>query len=217
MNKELILRLSKYKRLLHKLKALGLERVFSNNLGDGIGVSPALVRKDFSILHLSGNKRGGYGIDSLLQHLDQVLGMDKPKNVIIAGCGNIGAALIKFEGFRPEGIKIIGGFDIYPEKMRDTVHTPIFHIDEITEFINQNTIQVGILAVPDSEASAVYEKMVEAGIRGVLNFTSVELKTGISNGITCAVHNVNLGLELEHLFYQVNVKVEDNDEKKEKE
>ena len=48
MNKELILRLSKYKRLLFKLKALGLERVFSNNLGDAIGVAPSLVRKDFS-------------------------------------------------------------------------------------------------------------------------------------------------------------------------
>ena len=52
MNKELIMRLSKYKRLLHKFKALGLERVFSNNLGDAIGVTPALVRKDFSVLTL---------------------------------------------------------------------------------------------------------------------------------------------------------------------
>jgi redox-sensing transcriptional repressor len=64
MNKELILRLSKYKRLLHKLKALGFERVFSNNLGDAIGVAPALVRKDFSMLRLPGNRRGGYQIDT---------------------------------------------------------------------------------------------------------------------------------------------------------
>ena len=67
MNKELILRLSKYKRLLYKLKALGLERVFSNNLGDAIAVAPSLVRKDFSVLNLPGNKRGGYDIDMLIR------------------------------------------------------------------------------------------------------------------------------------------------------
>ncbi|MBN1646828.1 MAG: redox-sensing transcriptional repressor Rex [Spirochaetales bacterium] len=203
MNKDLVIRLSKYKRLLQKLKALGLERVFSNNLGDGIGVSPALVRKDFSVLNMTGNKRGGYGIHSLIERLDQVLGLDKPKNAIIAGCGNIGVALIKFEGFRTEGIKITGGFDIYPEKFDKTLHTPIMHIDEMKDFIIMNKIQVGILAVPDSVASEVFSQMVDAGIRGILNFTSVELKTGKDNA--CTVHNVNLGLELEHLFYQVNM------------
>ncbi|MBN1647398.1 MAG: redox-sensing transcriptional repressor Rex [Spirochaetales bacterium] len=203
MNKDLIIRLSKYKRLLQKLKALGLERVFSNNLGDGIGVSPALVRKDFSILNMPGNKRGGYAIDSLVERLNQVLGIDKPKDVILAGCGNIGIALIKFEGFRTEGIHITGGFDIFPDKIREQTHTPIMHIDEMQNFITEHNIQVGILAVPDSVASQVYSQMVEAGIRGVMNFTTVELKS--SKGVSCTVHNVNLGLELEHLFYQVNM------------
>ena len=71
MNKELIFRLSKYKRLLLKFKALGLEKVFSNNLGDAIHVTPALVRKDFSMMNMPGNKRGGYSIDDLLDRLDQ--------------------------------------------------------------------------------------------------------------------------------------------------
>src|SRR6056297_4001676 len=99
MNKDFILRLTKYKRLLYKLKALGFERVFSNNLGDAIGVTPALVRKDFSTLNLPGNKRGGYNIDTLVHRLDKILGRDQPQQVIVIGCGRIGTARRDNTGF----------------------------------------------------------------------------------------------------------------------
>ena len=210
MNKELILRLSKYKRLLFKLKALGLERVFSNNLGDAIGVAPSLVRKDFSILSLAGNKRGGYDIDTLIEKLDIVLGRDKPQEVIVAGCGRIGTALMQYEEFKNEGIKIIAGFDIAPENVSKTSGVPIYNIKEMKEFIEKNDTRVGIIAVPDSEAAATLDTMVNAGIRGVLNFASIELRVNNKGEIdnsktTCTIHNINICLELEHLFYQVNV------------
>jgi redox-sensing transcriptional repressor len=211
MNKELILRLSKYKRLLHKLKALGLERVFSNNLGDAIGVAPALVRKDFSILSLPGNKRGGYQIDTLIEKLDTVLGQDKAQNVIIAGCGRIGSALMEYEDFAGEGITIVAGFDINPEAVKIKGDVEILHIDEMEEYIKKNDISVGIISVPDHAASAVMDSMVQAGCRGILNFSSVELKCSRQckdgNGCvkSCIIQNVNIGLEIEHLFYQINL------------
>lgn len=205
MNRDLIIRLSKYKRLLYKLKALGLEKVFSNNLGDGIGVSPALVRKDFSILHLPGNKRGGYNIKLLIERLEKVLGIEKQKNVIIAGCGKIGTALMRFEGFRQEGIKIMAGFDINPEGVQNTTSTPVYPLSQMKEFIASNNIQVGIISVPDSEAARVFEIMIESGIRGILNFASIELKYSKALPKPVIVQNVNIGLEIEHLFYQVNI------------
>ena len=210
MNKELILRLSKYKRLLFKLKALGLERVFSNNLGDAIGVAPSLVRKDFSILSLAGNKRGGYDIDMLIEKLDIVLGRDKPQEVIVAGCGRIGTALMQYEEFRNEGIKIIAGFDVAPENVSKTSGVPIYNIKEMKEFVEKNQTRVGIITVPDSEAAATLDMMINAGIRGILNFASIELKINkngeLDNGkAPCTIHNINICLELEHLFYQVNV------------
>jgi redox-sensing transcriptional repressor len=73
LNKELVIRLLKYRRILTQLKSLGFEKVFSNNLGDAIGVAPALVRKDFSLLVLGGNKRGGYNIDYLYTVADRAL------------------------------------------------------------------------------------------------------------------------------------------------
>ncbi len=215
MNKDLILRLSKYKRLLYKLRALGLERVFSNNLGDAIGVAPALVRKDFSMLNLPGNKRGGYSIDLLIERLDKILGIDKPQEVIVIGCGRIGTALMQYEEFAKEGIRIIAGFDITPENVRNTKDIPIMHIREMGSFIETNGVKVGILSVPDSVASEVFDIMTRYGIKGVLNFSSVDLKCGTmgkSSGSAepqrCIIHNVNIGLELEHLFYQVNIAAE---------
>ena len=210
MNKELILRLSKYKRLLYKLKALGLERVFSNNLGDAIGVASSLVRKDFSVLSLPGNKRGGYDIDMLIANLDVVLGRDKPQEVIVAGCGRIGTALMQYEEFRNEGIKIVAGFDIAPENVSKTSGVPIYHTKEMKEYVRKNDTRVGIIAVPDSEAASTLDMMIEAGIRGVLNFASIELRINNRGEVTneevpCTIHNINICLELEHLFYQVNM------------
>lgn len=208
MNKELLLRLTKYKRLLHKLKALGLERVFSNNLGDAIGVTASLVRKDFSILNLPGNKRGGYNIDTLIQKLDELLGCNRPQEVIVVGCGKIGTALMQHKESQPDMLRIVAGFDLNPAEVIKLTDTPIYPMGEIASYVKENGIKVGIIAVPDSEASAVMDVMIKAGIKGILNFASVELKSsrdfsGIEQG--CIVHNVNIGLELEHLFYQINL------------
>ncbi len=205
MNKDFILRLTKYKRLIHKLKALGFEKVFSNNLGDAIGVTPALVRKDFSILHLSGNKRGGYNIDMLVEEFDRILGGNTPQNVIIVGCGRIGTALMQYSGFTSDDLTVVAGFDQSPGNVINPSHIPVYGMDKLQDFIRENTIKVGVIAVPDSEASKVLDVMVEAGIRGVLNFAPVELKCSkYQCDSNCVIQNVNIALELEHLFYQIN-------------
>lgn len=205
MNKDFILRLTKYKRLLYKLKALGFERVFSNNLGDAIGVTPALVRKDFSTLNLPGNKRGGYNIDTLIEKLDKILGRDRPQHVVVVGCGRIGTALMEYSGFNTDGIEIVAGFDTHPENVHNTSGVPIYGMDKLDEYVREHDIKVGVIAVPDSEASKVLDRLIVAGIRGVLNFAPVELKCTRNDcpGST-TIHNVNIALELEHLFYQVN-------------
>ncbi len=208
MNKDFILRLTKYKRLIHKLKALGFEKVFSNNLGDAIGVTPALVRKDFSILHLSGNKRGGYNIDMLVEEFDRILGGNTPQNVIIIGCGRIGTALMQYSGFSSDDLNIVAGFDQNPGKVDNPSNVPVYGMDKLQDYIRENNIKVGVIAVPDSEASRVLDMMVEAGIRGVLNFAPVELKCSkYQCDSDCVIQNVNIALELEHLFYQINTHV----------
>ncbi len=202
MHRDFIVRLSKYKRLLQKLKSLGLVKVFSNNLGDAIGVSPALVRKDFSLISLPGNKRGGYNIETVIAQLNNVLGEESPHRVVLAGCGKIGRALMEYKEFAKDGIEIVAGFDIDPEAVRSASRVPVHAVSQMIDFVRENRIKIGIIAVPDSAAGQVMDLMLQGGIRGVLNFAPVELKS--TPGCSCVVQNVNIGLEIENLLYLVN-------------
>jgi redox-sensing transcriptional repressor len=209
LNKTTILRLARYLRVLEKLKTLGFIKVFSNNLGDAIGVTPAVVRKDFSMIQIPGNKRGGYNIEVLIAHLKKVLGKDQEQQVILVGCGKIGTALMQYKEFRKEGINIIAGFDSDRERVSEEESVPVYFIDDLPEYVKEHDIKIGIIAVPDTAATQVFDLMTESGIRGILNFSPVELKsTGkydSGDGSKCVIHNVNIGLEIENLFYLVNM------------
>ena len=117
INRNCILRLSKYKKSVARLRSMGFKKVFSDNLADAIGVTPSQVRKDFSLFGISGNKKGGYEIDELINNLNKVLGKSDEEKVVLIGCGNIGTALIKYSGFVKEGINIVAAFDVDPEKI----------------------------------------------------------------------------------------------------
>ncbi len=210
INRGIVLRLAKYLRVLHKLKSLGFVKVFSNNLGDAIGVTPAVVRKDFSTINIPGNKRGGYNIDVIIEEVEKVLGKEDRQQVVIIGCGKIGQALMNYSEFEREGIEVVAGFDVNPEVVNQDARIPVYPLDEFTAFTENRDIRVAILAVPDTAATEVFEMVTQAGIPGVLNFTAVELKCSKCDyencPVRCVVQNVNIGLEIENLFYLVRMK-----------
>lgn len=207
MHNEMIIRITKYYRILHKLKSLGLERVFANNLGDAAGVNATIVRKDFSLLNIIGQKRGGYEIDKLISSLDTILGKDKPQKAIIVGCGRIGGALMRYRGFASDGITITAGFDIDPGICTASeCPIPVYTLDKLEEVIKAEGIQVAILTVPEQEASDLFRRLTAAGVRGFLNFTPIGLKPLREDHDRAAViHNVNIALELEQIFYELNI------------
>lgn len=198
INDETVTRFIKYNRILAQLKNLGMARVFSNNLGDALGVPPALVRKDFSRFNLTGNKRGGYEIDDLAEKLDELLGGHGIENTIVVGCGNIGKALIHHGDFIKDGAKIVAAFDIYPHDEK-YFNIPIYKNEIMPTYVKEHNIRVAILCVPEEAASNMFEKLLAMGIKGVLNFTPVELKSSAQ----CIVNNMNIGLELKKLTYLV--------------
>ncbi len=207
MHKEMILRLTKYYRILHKLKALGLERVFANNLGDAIGVKGAVVRKDFTILKISGQKRGGYNISSLISELNTILGKDKPQRAVVVGCGRIGGALMRYSGFAMDGIHLTAGFDINPSVCDDDqCPIPIYPMEKLESFIKEEDIRVAIIAVNEQASTEVFNQLKEAGIKGILNFSPIELRiTRTHERPPVIIRNVNIALELEHIFYEINI------------
>jgi len=197
-----ILRLSRYKNAALRLKSLNFVKVFSDNLADATGVTASQVRKDFSLFSISGNRRGGYQIDELLTQLNRVLGKDKLQKFIVIGVGNLGRALINYPGFAKSEIKIVAGFDIDPAKYNRKADTLILPMDELAGFAKTNEIELAIITVPDFAAQEAFEKLMPAGIKGVLNFAPIRLK----GDDKIVVHNLNLETEFENLIYFVNTK-----------
>ncbi|MBN2484241.1 MAG: redox-sensing transcriptional repressor Rex [Candidatus Omnitrophica bacterium] len=208
MYKKPIIRLSRYKNALYRFKSLGLVRIFSDNLADAVGATAVQVRKDFSFFGITGNKRGGYLIEDLLSKVNEILGKDKITKVIVVGAGHLGSALMNYKGFPQLGIQIAAGFDIDPVKINRKAPIPIFPLDELRDFIRTHTIKVAVIAVPDIAAQQVFNIMISEGITGIVNFAPLRLKTDKK----CAVHNVNLGLELETIIYFANALEKENHE-----
>jgi len=201
-NNDYTTRLIKYKRILIQLKSLGLEKVFSSNPGDAVGITPTLVRKDLSRMNLSqGNKKGGYNINELIESLNNLLGTSELQDVVVVGCGNLGKALIKHEAFYKEGINMSAGFDINPREA-EINGIPIYPMEVLTNYVTQHKIRVAVLCVPAGAASHTRDLLNEAGIQGILNFTPVELKSTDD----MRIQNVNICLEIENLFFQISEK-----------
>ncbi len=205
MNSELLIRITRYYRALNRLRAIGLEKVFAHNLADAAGVSAAIVRKDFSILNIHGQKRGGYDIPELIETIGEILGKGEIQNVVIIGCGRIGKALMHYNGFEPDGIKIVAGFDSDPVVYSDASHpVPVYPITRLDEVVSALRVKCAIITVTESAAADCYQKALDAGITGILNFTPLTLKSQkCKDGTSAIVHNINIALELEQIFYEL--------------
>ncbi len=194
--KRTIARLFKYQRVVKQLDKVGDKRIFSARLAKELGISPSQVRKDFSLLAITGQKRGGYQTHYLLSRISELIRPANRQQSIVIGMGKIGKALIQHSGFKREHIELIAGFDI---KADTTQQLPVYPIEMLGEFIRKHHIKVAILAVPDHAANEVARLLVELGILGILNFTGSELVLGKE----LFIKNVNLKLVLKNIFYHV--------------
>lgn len=206
MNTDMIIRIIQYYRILNRLQSLGLEKVFAHNLADATGVSATVVRKDFSILEIRGQKRGGYEIPELLKHLGKILGKtEELQHIVIVGCGRIGKALMHYNGFETDGIHIVAGFDTDPLIYGDKSHpVPVYPLNKLGEIIDEFQVKAAIITVPESAAADVFQRLLRAGVKGILNFSPIPLKPiKLEDGTFPIVHNVNIALELEQIFYEL--------------
>jgi redox-sensing transcriptional repressor len=200
-NQDRIRRLLNYKNLLSQMQNLGFVKVFSDNIADALGVSSSLVRKDFAIFGIAGSQKGGYEISSILGKINNILGKNQVEKVILVGAGRLGTAFVRYgKGFSDEGIKIVAAFDIDPEKTDQNAETPIFPVNQLSEFIQANSVKFAIVAVPEAAGRQVIDLLKAEHIQGILNFTSLKVK---STEETTIIH-VNIEHELARLIYTVN-------------
>jgi redox-sensing transcriptional repressor len=190
-------RLLSYRLSLLHLKEAGLQNVYSYLLAKETGYSAALVRKDFSRLRVEGKRRGGYRIDHILSMINDYYGAQDIKKIVLAGMGNIGSAIAQYRGFEEDQMRIVAGFDIDPSKYRKKFSIPVYPIDRCREIIENQKIDVAIIAVPAVSAQAVCDQLIQCGITGIMNFAPVNLKVPPH----IYVSNIRLSDELQNVIY----------------
>jgi redox-sensing transcriptional repressor len=193
-----VYRLSLYYRVLERLNQNSIETVSSDALAKAAGVKPTQLRKDLTYFGQFGTRGLGYKVESLLAKLTGVLRTTRFQPVILVGAGNLGSALLRYDGFAKEGFEIIAAFDSRPEGAKaDNCKVPIQPVEQMKDFVREHSIKLAILAVPGVAAQEVTNQLVEAGIQAILNFSPLILQVPTQ----VVVNNVNLAIELENLTY----------------
>ena len=181
---------------LRYLRAQSGERVSAAEMARVLNLGEVMVRKDLSKVCSQGRPKIGYPRQELVETLEELLGARERVNVVVAGAGKLGRALIRYPGFEDFGLRIVAGFDSDPAKLisnRD--ECPVLHIDGMAAFCRENDVRVGVITVPESAAQTVCDRLVEGGVTAIWNFAPYPLRT--PEGV--AVQNENLALSLAHL------------------
>jgi redox-sensing transcriptional repressor len=191
-------RLPIYLRALVDLVEDDVASVSSESLAEAAGVNSAKVRKDLSHLGSYGIRGKGYDVAYLVHQMRRVLGLTQDWAIVIAGVGNLGHALANYRGFAERGFRVAALVDVDERKIGEEVGGILVrHIDDLPVLAREHDLAIGVLATPVAAAQEVAERMVEAGIRSILNFapTVIVVPAGVS------LRKVDLAIELQILAY----------------
>ena len=193
-------RLPLYLRALVDMAANGDGTVSSDELADAVGVTSAKVRKDLSYLGSYGTRGVGYDVAYLIHQIRRELGLTQHWGIAIAGVGNLGHALANYKGFAERGFRVAALVDADPAKVGERVgEIDVRPIEELGQLVRNNDIAIGVIATPASAVQDVADRMVDAGIRSILNFAPAGVS--VPEGVT--VRKVDVAIELQILaFYE---------------
>lgn len=169
-------RLSAYRRLLNQLLVEHRERIYSHELGQLAGATPAQVRRDVMTIGFTGSPARGYDIAGLLRRISELLDPQTESRVALIGVGYLGRAVLDYFSGRNPHYPIVAAFDVAPEKVGRVVHgVRCHHVDEFEHVAREARIDLVIIAVPAPAAQDVASRAVRAGILGILNFAPATL------------------------------------------
>ena len=191
-------RLSLYYRYLIILNEEGKDKVSSTELSEAVQVDSASIRRDFSYFGALGKRGYGYDVKNLLSFFKKILNQDTLTNVALIGVGNLGRALLNYNFKRSNNIRISCAFDINKEITgRILSGVPVYDMDDLKQQLSDQQITIAILTVPSTAAQKTTDEMVDAGVKGIMNFTPIRL----SAPADVRVQNVDLATELQTLIY----------------
>jgi redox-sensing transcriptional repressor len=191
-------RLSFYLRCLRRLQELGIQKVSSQELAQRYHLSATQIRKDLAQFGEFGIRGVGYDVETLADHLNALLGLDRQHALVIVGMGNLGSALAQYLGFNYGAFRVVAGVDNNPAKIgRQLGDFVIRPSAELAAVVRESGAEIGVLAVPAEAAQENYDALADAGVKGVLNFAPVRVKRRED----VPLKNVDLRINLEELAF----------------
>ncbi len=193
-------RLSEYRRTLLASHKQGITHIFSHVLAGIHGITAVQVRRDLMLIGFSSDTKKGYDVKVLIEFISRILDSKESMNIGVIGMGHLGQAITKYFNGKGLKLKITAAFDIDPAKVGSTIDDiPCYHMESFEDVVNDKDISIVIVSSPTKVATQLVVPIINAGIKGVLNFTSTPLN--FPQGIV--VENYDITTLLEKVAYFV--------------
>ena len=194
-------RLPRYFRYLGGLLESDITRISSKGLSVKVNITACQIRQDLNNFGGFGQQGYGYNVEYLYNEIKKILGLDRIYHLIVVGGGNIGQALVNYASFEKRGFVIQAVFDINPRLVGMTIRgVEVYDVDKMEEFVKNNDVDVAILTLPRSQAVKVANDLAKWGVKGMWNFSHVDLQVPED----VVVENVHLTDSLMTLLYKIN-------------
>ncbi|WP_233187720.1 MULTISPECIES: redox-sensing transcriptional repressor Rex [unclassified Petrotoga] len=199
--KPTIKRLAMYNRFLRELREDGIPKTSSHEIAEALNIKASQVRKDLSYFGEFGKRGVGYDVENLCLKIQKILGTERIWNVAIIGVGNLGKAISHYPELEKYKFKIVAAYDVDKRKINSVLLPGILikHIKELKNKNNDLDFEIAILTVPSNVAQEVANILIEAGVKGILNFAPVTL----NSDDRVVIENVDFVISLKTLTYEI--------------
>ena len=198
-----IRRLPRYYRHLSELQEAGVVRISSSALGKSMGLTASQIRQDLFCFGEFGQQGYGYKVDSLKEEIGEILGFSRGHTLVVVGTGNLGRAIIQNFRFSGNGFQLLAAFDVNPAVVGTWIAgVPVYHADGLESFIPKHRVDVGMLTVPIAAAQQMGDRLAEAGVKGIWNFTNYEIACAKRDVVVESVHFSDSLLALSYMISQ---------------
>lgn len=161
-----------YLAYVSMLRERHVDYVSSTQISRELKVDSSQIAKDLSFLDIKGKTRIGYEVKLLEHKLEEFLGFRRRHRAVMVGAGSLGGALMQDSGLTRYGLEIVAGFDVDPALVGSVKHgLPVYHIDSLTDECRRLRAGIGILAVPPEHAQTMADRLIEARVKAIWNFT----------------------------------------------
>ena len=203
ISKAVIKRLPRYRRYLGELKKRGVEKISSKDLSELIGYTASQIRQDLNNFGGFGQQGYGYSVENLYKEISNILGLNKEYKTVIVGYGRLGQAMASYIDKNEKQFRIAGIFDVSDKVVNEVFkNAQVYAFNDLKDFVIDNDIEIAVITVPREKGQIVADTLVEAGIKGIWNFSSVDLE--LPDNV--CVENVHMSDSLHALAYYMKDK-----------